>query len=288
MQDMIPILLICVVLIVPLLLCAANQTDKEYLDDFMRVRGDASGKEVVYHWTGTVYSYIPNEKKRELFRFEGFNIARTVVNENGFELLTREAAFYIDPMTGKIMDTWKNPFTNQTVPVVQIWNDPVNQDMTFEADYLPYVRKILPSTDLGDVIAYNNDIFPFYDNPMPRKDYGEFSQSDTYQSAEFFQFFVNKDELAKKELTSVPAAISWTRLSPWMPFMRMGDRAGNLVFVCRGSKLKDGFAGLPQHIRDYVLANKPEFAQAPTDYVSPNETSWTYFKKLVDSGQIKK
>lgn len=288
MQHLFPVMLIGILLMVPLLVKAQNQTDKEYLDDFMRVRGDASGKEVVYHWTGTVYSYVPNEKKRELFRFEGFNIARTVVKENGFELLTREAAFYIDPQTGKILETWKNPFTNQSVPVVQIWNDPVNQDLTFEAEYLPYIRKILPATDLGDVIAYNNDIFPFYESPMPRKDYGEFSQSDTYQSAEFFQFFVSKADLAKKELSSVPATISWTRISPWMPFMRMGDRVGNLVFVCRGSKLADGYQGLPKQIRDYVEANKPEFNSAPTEFLTPNETSWTFFKKLVDSGQIKK
>ncbi len=286
MNTYIASLAVIVLTLLPLI-CVAQSSDKEYLDNFMRVRGDASGNEVVYHWTGTVYSYIPNEKKKELFRFEGFNIARTVVNENGFELLTREAAFYLDPQTSKILESWTNPFTENNVPVVHIWNDPVNQDLTFDAEYLPLIRRILPSTDLGEEIVFNNDIFPFYDNPLNPDKYGDFSQGDKYQSAEFFQFFVNKADLDNKALSSVPASISWTRISPWMPFMRMGKRTGNLVFVCRGHKLDNGFAGLPEHIREYVKNNKPEFMTAPTEFLTPNETSWTYFKKLVDSGQFK-
>ena len=286
MNACITALALIVLTLLPII-CWAQSSDKEYLDDFMRVRGDASGKEVVYHWTGSVYSYIPAEKKKELFRFEGFNIARTVVKENGFELLTREAAFFIDPQTGQILENWDNPLTGKTVPVVQIWNDPVNQDLTFDAEYLPLIRRILPSSQQGKMVVYNNDIFPFYDNPLPPDKYGEFSQGEKYQSAEFFQFFVNKQDLENKELSSVPASISWTRLSPWMPFMRMGKAPGNLVFVCRGYKLDNGFAGLPEHIRSYVKNNKSEYMTAPMEFLTPNETSWTYFKKLIDSGQIK-
>jgi hypothetical protein len=289
MMEYMVCLILCLFLLLPVLLSAGDvSADKEYLDNFMRIRGDASGNEVVYHWTGRVYSYIADQKKVELFGFEGFNIARTVVNDNGFELLTREAAFFLDPQSGKILDSWTNPFNGKSVDVQQIWNDPVNQDLTFEDEYLPYIRKFLPSTDLGKMIVFNNDIFPFYPNPMPRKDYPDFSQSENYQSAEFFQFFVLKEDLDNKSLTSVPAAISWTRLSPWMPFMRMADRAGNLVFVCRGSKLEGGYKDLPAAIREYVEARHPEFSAAPKEWTSPNATSWTFFKSLVDQGVIPK
>lgn len=284
--------IICLIMIIcaalPLLAQEQVPSDREYLNDFMRIRGDASGGETVYHWTGTVYSYVPDQKKQTLFRFEGFNIARTLPRENGFELLTREAAFFQDPRTGEILETWMNPFTGSEVAVQHIWNDPVNQDLTFDEEYLPLIRAILPSTDLGSQVCFNNDIFPFYPNPMPRGEYPEFSQSDNYQSAEFFQFFVNKSDLADSLQASVPASISWNRLSPWMPFMRMGDRQGMLVFSCRGRKLEGGFEALPERIRDYVNARKPEFAHAPEEYLTPNETSWTYFKKLVDAGLIKR
>ncbi len=258
---------------------------KSYLNDFMRVRGDASGKDVVYYWTGTVYSFVPGEKKQELFKFEGFNNAKTLVTEEGFELLTREAAFYEDLKTGQILETWTNPFTKKEVPVVQIWNDPVNQDISFPAEYLPYIEKFLPSTDLGETRCYNMDIFPFYASPLPREKYPEYSQNDMYQAGEFFQFFVEKEDLASKKLKTVPTTISWTRISPWMPFMQMGDKPGNLIFVCRGMKLSDGFNGLPDKIKTYVVSNHPEYKTPPQEWTEPNETSWTYFKKLIDSGK---
>jgi len=282
------ILIILGMVVLPLLAITSWQSDpKSYLDTFMRVRGDKSGKDVVFHWTGSVYSFIPGEKRMHLFDFEGFNIAKTVVGESGFELYTREAAFYKDPGSGQILETWRNPLTSREVPVVQIWNDPVNQDLNFEPDYLPYISKILPSADLGDQVCFYMDIFPFYPSPMPRKDFAEFSQADLYQAGEFFQFYVDKEDIENKELSTIPASISWSRISPWMPFMRMGDRAGNLVFVCRGRKLPNGYSDLPQTIRDYVEAKNPQYSQAPGEYSEPNETSWTYFKKLLEQGLIK-
>ncbi len=289
MTNLISIVLI-VVLVVMVSGLAAVKPDnatakyKQYLNDFMRIRGDASGRDAVFYWSGTVYSYVPGEKKQELFKFEGFNTARTIITAEGFQLLTREAAFYEDPKTGEILNTWTNPFTATEVPVVHVWNDPVNQDISFPEEYLPYIEKFLPSSDWGELRCYNMEIFPFYPSPLPREQYPEFSQSDTYQAGEFFQFFAEREDLAKKRLKSVPAFITWTRISPWMPFMMMGDRPGNLLFVCRGMKLKKGFAGLPRHIREYVKANKPEFMSPPTEWSEPNETSWTYFKKLMDQG----
>lgn len=260
---------------------------QDYMNAFMRVRGDADGGTTVYHWTGTVYSMIPGQKRMELFAFEGFNIAKTIPGEHGFTLLTREAAFFKDHRSGEILSTWHNPLTNTDVPVVQIWNDPVNQDMNFDAETLPYIRQILPSTDLGEDMVFNLEIFPYYPSPLPRKDFGEFSQSDTYQAAEFFQFFSRKSDLLNPALKTVPVNITWNRISPWMPFMRMGDRPGSLVFVCRGKKLDGGFDALPKDIKDYVLANKPEYASPPQEWSEPNETSWTYFRKLLDQGLIK-
>ena len=261
-----------------------NAASRQYLNDFIRIRGDLSGKDAVYYWSGTVYSFIPEEEPVPLFKFEGFNIAKTVVTPEGCQLLTREAAFFEDIFSGEILNTWTNPFTEKEIPVVHIWNDPVNQDIGFPEEYLPHIRQILPSSDWGEMRCYNMDIFPYYQSPLPREQYPEFSQNDMYQSGEFFQFYAEREDLAKKKLKSVPAFITWSRISPWMPFMMMGDRPGNLLFVCRGMKLKKGFAGLPKHIKEYVKANKPEFMAPPSEWTEPNETSWTYFKKLMDQG----
>ena len=290
MQKLLRLIILSLLAWLTLLPLTAEEFDvadpQKYLDAFTRMRGDSKGGETLFYWSGTVYSWIPGEKRRELFGFEGFNIARTIPGEAGFKLLTREAAFFMDHQSGEILETWRNPFTNAEVPVIHIWNDPVNQDMEFGAEMLPYIHKMIPGTDLGDELAFYMDIFPFYNSPLPRKDFAEYSQNDMYQAAEFFQFFVNKSDLANMSLSTVPTTITWNRISPWMPFMKMGDRPGNLVFVCRGQKLMGGFDALPEHIKSYVLAKHPEFAHAPTEWTEPNETSWTYFRKLWDNGEI--
>lgn len=287
MQYTLMLFVAMLIMALPLVLQAVDLSNpKDYLDAFMRIRGDAKGGETLYYWTGSVYSFIPGEKSKELFGFAGFNLARTVPGELGFSILTREAAFFTDAQSGKILETWRNPLTNKVVPVVQIWNDPVNQDMNMDADILPYIRQVFKSTDLGDELVFNMEIFPMYPSPLPRKEFGEFSQNDTYQAAEFFQFFARKADLLNSSLSTVPVNITWNRISPWMPFMRMGDRPGHLLFVCRGHKLPGGFKDMPEHIKEYVMKNKPEFASPPTEWSEPNETSWTYFRKLYEQGLI--
>jgi len=258
-----------------------------YFDTFLKTRADLSGKETVFHWTGQVYGVIPGERRTELFDFEGFSVARLQKAETGWLMLTREAAFFKDPRTSQILESWRSPYLNNSeIPVIHIWNDPVNQDFGFSDEELRFVSRFLPSQDLGSELAFYMDIFPYYESPLPRRDYSLFSQSDIYQAAEFFQFFVPKSAIADSSLSSLPCNITWTRISPWMPFMRMGDRKGNLVFACRGSKLEGGFAALPAQIRDYVMEKDPRFASAPDEYTEPNETSWTYFKKLMEAGLI--
>jgi hypothetical protein len=254
----------------------------KYLEAFMKTRASLDGSPVVYYWSGDVYSFVPGQEKKKLFHFEGFSNAKINKIEEGYELLTREAAFYEDPKTGQILETWSNPFTQKDVNVIHVWNDPVNQDMTFPSEYKTYIKKILPSEDMGDMMVFYMDIFPFYKSPLPRAEYPQYSQNDMYQAAELFQFFVKKEDLLNLNVVSAPAYISWTRFSPWMPFMAMGDAPGNLMFACRGKKLMNGFMDLPVKIQDYVKTKHPEYMNPPETYTEPNETSWTYFKKLLD------
>ncbi|HNX00697.1 MAG TPA: DUF1838 family protein [Candidatus Cloacimonadota bacterium] len=254
----------------------------QYLTAFMKTRGSLDGKPVVYYWSGEVYSFVPGQEKQMLFNFEGFNIGKLNKVENGYELLTREAAFYENPKTGDILENWDNPLNGKAVDVVHVWNDPVNQDMSFPPEYKSYIKQFLPSDDLGDMVVFYLDIFPFYDSPLPRAKYPQYSQSDKYQAAELFQFFVDKGKLLDLNTVSVPAYISWTRFSPWMPFMEMGDAPGNLMFVCRGKKLEHGFDDLPFKIKEYVKSKHPEYQNPPDTFTEPNETSWTYFKKLLE------
>lgn len=253
----------------------------EALRAFMKARASLDGADTVTWFAGTVHSWEPTGAHSVLFGFEGYNVARAVEADGGFDLLSREAVFYTDPATGEILEKWDNPATGESVSVIPVWNDPVNFPLRL-AGPRPVV---LSTTSVGDEVCFNQDIFLAYPSPLPRAEFPNASQDDLYKAAELFQFFAPEAALRDEASVSAPTRVTWTRLAPWLPWMGMGDRPGMLVYHGRGVKLAGGVADLPATIRAAVDA-KPEFLTAPTELTMPGETSWTYFKKLAARGEV--
>jgi hypothetical protein len=251
-------------------------TPAENLRAFMKARASLDGADTVTWFAGNAYAWVPDgPQPRPLFGFEGYNVARAVEVEGGYDLLTREAAFYLDPATSDVLEKWANPFTAETVEVVHVWNDPVNFQFRADGPRGPFRA---PATQIGDQICFHSDVLLAYPSPLPRAQFPENSQSDLYQAAVLFNFYCPRAELLDSSLASAPALISWTRIAPWLPFMRMADRPGQLVYHCRGAKLAS-FEELPARIKDQIERNGTQFKSAPREFTQPNETSWTYFKK---------
>jgi hypothetical protein len=266
-------------LTIPLFLVATTNPE-QYLYDYIRVRSDVSGSENVYHLTGNVYSMIPGEKSMELFAYEGYGITKIQQSPKGYKMLAKEVGLLLDHRTLQILENWRNPFTQQQVPVIHIWNDPINQSFEYSNETLPYISRMFPADDLGDKMVFHNEIFPFYPHILSRREYGLQVQSDYFQSAELSQYTINKEDLADSLALALPAEIYQVWISPWLPFMNMGDREGNLIFVLRGKKLSMGFEELPERLKLYVQTNAPEFSKAPTLWSEPNMNPWLYFKQL--------
>jgi hypothetical protein len=253
-------------------------TPQDQLKRFLKARANLDGKDSVFWWKGYVYSYIPGQASQRLFLIEGYNIARIENHPDGYRMITREVTFYSDPVSGDILERWHNPLNGRDVQVIQVWNDPVNQEFRYNGPRGPFA---VPAEDLGNgTTCLYFDVLLAYPSPLPRSQYPLNSQSDLYQGAELFQFFVDTTQLNDPTTTDIACSNSWTRFGPWLPWMEMGDCPGNLIYQCRGAKLSNGFASLPQHIQDYVMQHQPKYAEAPREFVTPNETSWTYFKKL--------
>jgi hypothetical protein len=277
------------------------EDDKQNFDAFMKIRSSVKGlensnqaEESTYYWEGSIYSFIDGERSKKLMGMKGFSMSRWIKTDSSRQLLTREVALYTDAKTGKILDKMVNPLVTKntdSLEVIHVWNDPVNQRFPYniKENYKENPNESIvygiPYTQLGeDIVCFYADIFLTYPSLITRKEFPQNVQSDLYQGAELFQFFVRKSDLENPMLTDIPATISWTRIGQWLPFMSMGDTKGNLVYQCRGYKVLEGFEGLPQDVKDYVRAKQPVFEHAPTEYSQPNETSWSYFKKIKGNG----
>lgn len=233
--------------------------------DLVRVRASTDpAVESVIYWKGEVYGWQPGAGPHHLFGFEGLNVARGREVDAGWQLLTREAAAYLDPITRTVLDRWDNPFTGHTVDVQHVAHDPAN--ITLRMPTVPMLR-------IGEHVVLTTDVLLAYPSPLPAAEFPENSADDTYRAMELFQLMCTSADL-DSDAPSIPAALSWTRISPWLPWMAMGARPGGLVYHCAAIKLSSAQelpAALAQHAG-------PHYLHAPTDVDGPNQTSWTRFK----------
>ena len=63
----------------------------------------------------------------------------------------------------------------------------------------------------------------------------------------------------------------------------MADRPGHLLYHSRSAKLMNGLDNLRPELRAHIESHYPTCTGAPDTFESPNDTSWTYFKKVLDA-----
>jgi len=249
--------------------------------------GPGDGVPAIYRWSGHVYSRVEGERDRHLFNIEGMNIRQCVALNDakrgrGYRMVSRELMLYLDPATGEIVRNWKNPWTGETVELFHVANDPVNSRPTYamSEDGKPYEAKMMR---MGDWLMMPVEVPLFYKNPLAG-DYQDFV-GNHYQAMEIFDFVMPAKSALDPKTKDINGTVSWVRLSDWLPWMKMGGRAGSMVHNAVGTKVKS-FAELPAVLRDEVARNYPTYtAPPPLDDQRPNATSWTEIKKKIDAGK---
>lgn len=248
----------------------------ENMRALLKARASLDGSDTVTRFAGTITMSLPGGTYHRIFGFDGYNVARAIEVENGFDLLTREAVFYTDPRTGLPIDTFDNPVTGASVEIMHIFNDPVNQRFRLQNPWGPWRA---PYTEMAGMVLFQIDVHLAYPSPLPRAEFPEESQSDTYVASELFGFHVARAEL-DADTPGAPATVSWTRVAPWLPFLKMADRPGHLIYHGHGAKLPGGYADLPAWMRERVEEYDTGFRQAPRIFTEPNATSWTVYRSL--------
>ena len=245
---------------------------EESLNAFIKLRGNLDGSDTLADWRVTVFIVEPGKRALPVMRLDGFNVGRAIKNADGsYQWLSREVAYYRDLKTGQILNTWNNPITGKTNDVLHVINDPVNG--SFAPD-----RMNLPWDVRGDDVFMKMDIPLAYPNALQPAEYPEESTGPTYYASEHFLYFAKTLDFKDAKQTSIPASYAWSRTGPWLPWMKMGQRPGYVLYTGQGKKLKD-IAELDSVVRQYTEKNHPLFMKAPEKLVTPNETSWSYYRK---------
>lgn len=242
---------------------------------WVKARCSTLPQQVYLTWQGSIYAWQPEAPRQHLFDMVGMNVGRCLPTESGtWDFTSRELAYYLDPQTGERLHHWQNPWTGETVKVLPVANDPVQGRFA-----QPF------SAQVGDEVAtFVIDLFLNYPNPLAAEPkFAPYSPQPVYQAIELFKLSVSAAELWRPEVTEVSQLLlSWDRIGPWLPWMKMGDRPGHLIYSAQGQKVPD-FEALPTLLRSQIATQMPSFRHAPTHKLpQASMTSWLYFKAHFD------
>ncbi len=253
---------------------------------YARIQGDLDfGKQKYFWFKGYVSAVRPAQKIENLFGAEGFGAIRLVERENGaIERLCREIIVYTDLETGEVLDEWRNPYIDETVRVVHVDNDPFNylieeffpQPPSFgdlNKEKRPRLPFILPWHQFGDWLAMEIHIHLAYPTALRPDKWPRESAGPIAQVSEFFSHHVRAEDMQNPKLTSLPYNGVWGRITPWLPWMLMGQAPGHCQYNCFMGTTSDLEEVVSRPVLDHAQKHLPKYFNAPDKWSSPSLSS---------------
>lgn len=256
-------------------------------DVYARIDGDLDPAKEKCGWLkGTAYGVRDNEKVRPLFGVEGFSFTRLKrLPDGSVRRMLREIVFYRDLETGKLLETWHNPYTNEDVRVVPIANDPFNFTISELVPEPPsyggmQTEKPAPKPFIQDwqygpdgTMILNVGIDMIYPNALQPDKWVRESSGAMNRVSEHFIYVVKRADVENRSLTHIPHTGSWSRITPWLPWMLMGQAPGHISYFTTFATLPGGEKELPADLVAAARRMDEKWLHAPTEDYGPSLSS---------------
>lgn len=265
-------------------------------DAWARIQADMdSSKERICHCSGNIIAVRPGEKLQPILGFQTFLATRLLPLPDGnIRRVNKEVIFYTNlsrlGQPGDIIEKWTNPFTTEEVRVVHAINDPFNytisdtlilvpEDFGGDRSKLPKIPLIFPWQDLdGETLVLSTDMHLNYPNPLQPDKWPRESAGPKAQVSEMMRYFVKRADLENPALTAVPYVGTWHRVTPWLPWMLMGQAPGHCMYTATMTTFSS-VERLPKHVREYAEKNCPQMLSAPTEDYGPSHSSLELYSR---------
>jgi hypothetical protein len=246
---------------------------------YARLQSDIDfGKQKYFWFKGYVAGNRPTKKIDDLFGAQGFGVIRLNEREDGvIERMCREIILYTDLRTGEVLDEWYNPYMDETVKVVQVDNDPYNY--TIEEFFPappefgglnkekapPRVPFVLPWYQHGDWLEMELHIHLAYPSALQPDEWPRESAGPINQVSEMFAHHVKAEDMQNPDITSLDYRGTWNRVTPWLPWMLMGQQPGHCQYQCFMGTADHPGDVLSRSAVDYAEKNYAKYFEAPTN-----------------------
>ncbi|MDC0226138.1 DUF1838 domain-containing protein [Gammaproteobacteria bacterium] len=252
---------------------------------YARLNGDLDESKQKYGWfKGFIMAIRPNKPILDALGFQGFGVSRLEKQADGsYAKILREVGLYTDLRTGEVLEEWKNPMTNENVRVVHIANDPFNYVIEdhfpeppkfgdLNQEEIPKIPFILPWQQRGDRLDMEIHINLFYPNALDPKKWVRESNGPMVQVSEGFAYHVDANKMQDANYSTLPYSGTWNRITPWLPWMHMGQTQGHMMYSAFMGSGEDLEQVHSRQVLDYVEKHYPKYFTAPETY-DPNTPS---------------
>jgi hypothetical protein len=257
-----------------------------------RLQAHTDGRQVYGRCSGSINGVRPGEAVRHILDFEVFSTIRVVRRADGnYDRMSKEVVFYLDPNSGEILDEWDNPYSGEHVHVVDIANDPYNwviRDWVgppalpgVDTHNIPEPANKKPFkfhwTEFGaDTLVVEEGGNAWYPNKLDPAKWPRESAGSMVQASEYFRYFIRRDDLEDPSQTRLPHNGVWIRITPWLPWMLMGQAPGHCLYNGMFTA-----SDTLEHYKPAVLARVreryPQFLTAPTTWYGPSLSSIEHY-----------
>ena len=251
-----------------------------------RLLGNIDMKSTKYGWAqGLIQGVRPGEAIRDICGFTMMSCARLLPHESGigYRKILREVGLYTDLKSGEIITEMVNPYLNETVKVVPITNDPFNHTITEFAPQPPSYGGLnraapppvplqLDWTRRGDTLNLFSHINLFYPSSLPPAKWQRENANPFNQVTETFLYQIPWADMQNAKKTSVEYGGTWSRTTPWLPWLLMGPTPGHCQYATFMGAFDD-INRIDRKTLDYVEKHHPLYLKAPEKWVDPSLSS---------------
>ena len=225
--------------------CAPRASENLDLNDpwdrltaLAKLRGDISGKTVMWWMKGVRYGVVDNEI-RPLFNMLIGSFQRMwSIPGKGFGVNMLEMGYFTDLETGEVLDTFVNPYTGKEVevpeqqlgpfPVLMRPTGVVLPDLPMFGD-IDLKTKVGPAIVSGDDVWIRDDSSVNVDSDHPMMGKHIYNELVTYRGS--------LSELNDPDVTSAAADISFTSVTSWREWFEAEDVGGHTTARANGNKI---------------------------------------------------
>jgi len=219
-------------------------------------------------WVSARYYGVVDDRMDPLFAVRSAVFGRSrATADGGFDQFGFELAWFVDPKTDRVLETWHNPYTGQDVKVPSGGYAPsrihFGPDLSFHlakpVPGLEMAHEILPFEARGDDVwaierSRTAMTFPGASRPF------RYSESNTFRAS--------RKALEAPGAVRVTSDVSFTNVCSWRPWMAMGDRPGHLTATGVGRQNAPA-SSLPPAWVEATAARRPEVLKDPAAILAP-------------------